>query len=66
MKKFRRLRHLIGYMPGTFSLYRDLTIEENLRVFATLYGTSVRENYDLFGDIYETLAPFAKRKAGQL
>lgn len=66
VKKFRTLRHLIGYMPGRFSLYTDLTVNENLKVFATLYGTTVKENYALFADIYEQLAPFGKRKAGKL
>lgn len=66
VKNFRRLRHNIGYMPGKFSLYTDLSVDENIKIFATLYGTTVKENYNLFGDIYEHLAPFGKRKAGKL
>lgn len=66
VKDFRYLRHCIGYMPGRFSLYPDLTVRENLNVFATLYQTSVEENYDLICDIYDQLAPFAHRPAGKL
>lgn len=66
VKDFRRLRHYIGYMPGKFSLYSDLSVNENLNIFATLYGTKVETNYDLFASLYEQLAPFGKRKAGNL
>ena len=65
-KDFRKLRHYIGYMPGKFSLYSDLSVNENLNVFATLYGTKMETNYELFSDLYEQLAPFGKRKAGNL
>ncbi|MDE6390937.1 MAG: ABC transporter ATP-binding protein [Duncaniella sp.] len=62
----RRLRTLIGYMPERFSLYQDLTVEENLRFFATLFGVSVRENYDLIAPIFGQLEQFPNRKAGAL
>lgn len=62
----RRLRTLIGYMPERFSLYQDLTVEENLRFFATLFGVSVRENYDLIAPIFGQLERFPNRKAGAL
>ncbi|MCC6601502.1 MAG: ABC transporter ATP-binding protein [Crocinitomicaceae bacterium] len=60
------IRKIIGYMPGKFSLYQDLTVEENLNFFATLFGTSLRENYDLVRDIYEHIEPFKNRRAGNL
>ena len=63
---FRELRENIGYMPGRFSLYQDLTVEENLNFYATVFGTSVRENYDLISDIYSHIEPFRKRLAGKL
>jgi ABC-2 type transport system ATP-binding protein len=60
------IRGRIGYMPGRFSLYQDLTVEENLNFFATVFGTSIRENYDLIRDIYVQIEPFRKRRAGKL
>ncbi|MCD8317523.1 MAG: ATP-binding cassette domain-containing protein [Paraprevotella sp.] len=63
---YRPLRTRIGYMPGRFSLYSDLTIEENLNFFATLFGTTVKENYHLVEDIYKQIEPFKTRKAGKL
>ena len=63
---FRYLRQTIGYMPGKFSLYPDLTVRENLDFFATVFGTTVETNYDLIRDIYEQLAPFKDRRAGKL
>jgi len=63
---FRDLRKHIGYMPGRFSLYQDLTVEENLEFYATVFGTTIRENYDLIFDIYSHIEPFRKRLAGQL
>ena len=63
---FRELRRKIGYMPGRFSLYQDLTVEENLNFYATVFGTTVRENYDLIRDIYSHIEPFKKRLAGKL
>jgi len=63
---YREIRTRIGYMPGRFSLYQDLSVEENLNFFATVFGTTVEENYDLIRDIYDQLEPFRKRRAGQL
>jgi ABC-2 type transport system ATP-binding protein len=64
--EFKELRKNIGYMPGRFSLYQDLTVEENLNFYATVFGTSVKENYDLISDIYSHIEPFRKRAAGKL
>lgn len=63
---FRKLRKNIGYMPGRFSLYQDLSVEENLNFYATVFGTTVEENYDLISDIYSHIEPFKKRLAGKL
>lgn len=63
---FREVREAIGYMPGRFSLYSDLTIRENLEFFAGVFGTTVEENYHLIKDIYVLLEPFKNRLAGQL
>lgn len=63
---FRDLRKNIGYMPGRFSLYQDLTVEENLNFYATVFGTTVSENYELIADIYSHIEPFSKRLAGKL
>ena len=63
---FREIRKIIGYMPGRFSLYQDLTVEENLSFYATVFGTTVEENYDLIKDIYIQIEPFKKRRAGKL
>ena len=63
---FRKLRKNIGYMPGRFSLYQDLSVEENLSFYATVFGTTVKENYDLIADIYSHIEPFKKRLAGKL
>lgn len=63
---FRELRRNIGYMPGRFSLYQDLTVEENMNFYATVFGTTVRENYDLISGIYSHIEPFKKRLAGKL
>jgi len=65
-KGFKELRKNIGYMPGRFSLYQDLTVEENLNFYATVFGTSVKENYDLISDIYSHIEPFKNRLAGKL
>jgi ABC-type multidrug transport system ATPase subunit len=66
VKSFRELRKNIGYMPGRFSLYQDLTVAENLNFYATVFGTTVRENYELISDIYSHIEPFRKRVAGKL
>ncbi len=63
---YKKVRQIIGYMPGKFSLYNDLSIEENLQFFATVFGTTVEENYDLIKDIYQQIEPFKKRPAGKL
>jgi len=63
---FKVLRKNIGYMPGRFSLYQDLSVEENLNFYATVFGTTVRENYNLISDIYSHIEPFRKRLAGKL
>jgi ABC-2 type transport system ATP-binding protein len=65
-KDFKSLRKILGYMPGRFSLYHDLTVEENLTFFATIFGTTIQENYDLIRDIYIQIEPFKNRKAGKL
>lgn len=65
-KDFKEIRRRVGYMPGRFSLYQDLTVEENLIFFATVFHTTVRENYSLIADIYRQIEPFKKRKAGKL
>lgn len=66
VKDYKAIRERVGYMPGRFSLYQDLSIEENLEFFATLFNTSVEENYDLIKDIYVQIEPFKKRRAGKL
>ena len=62
----KEIRRRVGYMPGRFSLYQDLTVEENLRFFATLFGTTIEENYDSIKAIYTQIEPFRKRRAGAL
>jgi ABC-2 type transport system ATP-binding protein len=66
VKDFKTIRKRVGYMPGRFSLYQDLTVEENLAFFATLFNTSINVNYDLIKDIYVHIEPFKHRKAGAL
>ncbi|MGG7663255.1 ABC transporter ATP-binding protein [Dyadobacter sp. BHUBP1] len=66
VKDFRQIRSTVGYMPGKFSLYQDLTIEENLHFFATVFGTTIEENYHLIKDIYVQIEPFKNRRAGKL
>jgi len=66
VKDYKEIRNSIGYMPGRFSLYQDLTVEENLNFFATLFGTTIKQSYDLIKDIYEQIEPFKTRRAGQL
>ena len=63
---YKELRKEIGYMPGRFSLYQDLSVEENLEFYDTVFGTAVSENYDLISDIYSHIEPFKKRLAGKL
>src|SRR6476620_777267 len=66
VKDFKEIRNKVGYMPGRFSLYQDLTVEENMNFFATIFNTSIEENYDLVKDIYIQIEPFKNRKAGKL
>jgi ABC-2 type transport system ATP-binding protein len=66
IKDYKKIRASVGYMPGRFSLYQDLTVEENLEFFATVFGTTIEKNYDLIRDIYVLLEPFKKRRAGRL
>jgi ABC-type multidrug transport system ATPase subunit len=66
VKDYKAIRKRLGYMPGRFSLYQDLSVEENINFFATIFNTTVRENYDLIKDIYSQIEPFKDRKAGKL
>ncbi|TAK50537.1 MAG: ABC transporter ATP-binding protein [Saprospiraceae bacterium] len=66
VKDYVEIRRRIGYMPGRFSLYQDLTVQENLEFFAAIFGTTLQENYHLIGEIYSQLEPFKNRRAGQL
>lgn len=63
---YKQIRRRVGYMPGRFSLYQDMSVEENLRFFATLFGTTIEANYDLIRDIYSQIEPFRTRRAGAL
>jgi ABC-type multidrug transport system ATPase subunit len=63
---FRKVRLITGYMPGQFSLYTDLTVEENLSFFATVFGTSLKKNYHLIREVYKHIEPFKNRLAGRL
>ena len=63
---YKSIRNSVGYMPGKFSLYQDLTVEENLNFFATIFGTTIEKNYDLIKDIYIQIEPFKDRRAGKL
>jgi ABC-type multidrug transport system ATPase subunit len=60
------LRRLVGYMPGRFSLYPDLSVEENLRFFASVFGTTIEREYDQIAPIYSQLEPFRNRRAAAL
>jgi len=66
VKDYKRIRRLIGYMPGRFSLYPDMSVEENLKFFASVFNTTIQENYDLIKDIYQQIEPFKTRRAGKL
>ena len=66
VKDLKEIRRRVGYMPGRFSLYQDLTVEENLNFFATVFNTTIEENYDLVRDIYSQIEPFKHRRAGKL
>jgi len=66
VKDYKKIRQIVGYMPGRFSLYQDLSVEENLNFFASIFKTSVKENYHLIKDIYQQIEPFKTRPAGKL
>jgi ABC-2 type transport system ATP-binding protein len=66
VKDYRQIRNRVGYMPGKFSLYQDLSVEENLHFFATVFNTTIAENYSLIEDIYVQIEPFKHRRAGAL
>ena len=66
VKEFKKIRKIIGYMPGRFSLYQDLSVEENLKFFASIFKTTIQENYSLIKDIYQQIEPFKNRPAGKL
>lgn len=66
VKDYKKIRQHVGYMPGRFSLYQDLSVEENLNFFATVFNTTIQENYDLIKDIYVQIEPFKTRRAGKL
>lgn len=66
VSEYKNIRNSVGYMPGRFSLYQDLTVEENLQFFATIFGATIEENYDLIKDIYIQIEPFKNRRAGKL
>lgn len=66
VKDMQQIRNRVGYMPGKFSLYQDLTVEENLEFFASIFNTTITENYELVKDIYVQIEPFKNRRAGKL
>ncbi len=66
VRDYKDIRKNVGYMPGKFSLYQDLSVEENLNFFAAIFHTSIQENYDLIRDIYIQIEPFKTRRAGKL
>jgi|AntRauMFilla1563_2_1112583.scaffolds.fasta_scaffold01242_4 ABC-2 type transport system ATP-binding protein len=66
VKDYKAIRKQVGYMPGKFSLYQDLTVEENINFFATIFNTTIEANYDLIKDIYVQIEPFKDRRAGKL
>ena len=66
VSEYKDIRNRVGYMPGKFSLYQDLTVEENLNFFATVFNTTIEANYELIKDIYQQIEPFKNRRAGKL
>ncbi len=66
VRDYKEIRCRVGYMPGRFSLYPDLSVEENLNFFAALFGVTLAESYDLIAPIYRQIEPFKKRRAGKL
>ncbi len=63
---YKAIRKITGYMPGRFSLYMELTVQENLAFYARIFGTSLRENYDLIKEVYHQIEPFKNRRASAL
>lgn len=66
VKEYTEIRKRVGYMPGKFSLYPDLSVEENLNFFATIFNATIAENYEMIRDIYVQIEPFKTRRAGKL
>lgn len=66
VKEYKEIRKFLGYMAGRFSLYQDLTVEENLKFYATIFGTSIEENYNIIKSVYSQIEPYKKRLAGKL
>lgn len=66
VKDYKKVRRITGYMPGRFSLYGDLSVEENLQFYASIFNTTIKENYRLIEDVYKQIEPFKKRKANAL
>ena len=66
VEDYKKIRPQLGYMPGRFSLYQDLSVEENMKFFASVFGTTIEQNYELVKPIYHMLEPFKNRLAGQL
>jgi ABC-type multidrug transport system ATPase subunit len=66
VRNYKDIRTRIGYMPGRFSLYPDLSVKENLDFFANIFGVTLEENYDLVAPIYRQIEPFRERRAGKL
>lgn len=66
VENYKCIRKMVGYMPGRFSLYADLSVEENLAFYASVFGTTIQENYYLIENIYKQIAPFKNRRAGKL
>lgn len=66
VRHYKKIRNIIGYMPGSFSLYQDLSVEENLNFFASIFNTTLAQNYHLIKDIYQQIEPFKNRPAGKL
>jgi len=66
VQDYKKIRPLLGYMPGRFSLYQDLSVEENIQFFASVFGTTLEENYALVEPVFHQLEPFKKRLAGNL
>lgn len=66
VKDYKKIRRMLGYMPGRFSLYQDLSVEENLKFYASIFNTTIKENYHLIENIYSQIEPFKKRLAGDL